>query len=144
MEQDGIPPQPNSGQPGGFPPPQPGAGQHDGFAQQGGFQQPGGFPQAPQGYGQPYIQYPEESQAVLSLVLSIVGLVACSGLLCPIGWHFGKKELEGIDAGRRDPSKRDMAKAGQIIGLIGTLLLALGFLVFIGIMVLAFASAASA
>ncbi len=119
MEQDGIPPQPNYGQ-------------------------PGGFPQGPQGYGQPYIQYPEESQAVLSLVLSIVGLVACSGLLCPIGWHFGKKELEGIDAGRRDPSKRDMAKAGQIIGLIGTVLLALGFLLFIGIMVLAFASAASA
>jgi|GEM_PF-4944370 len=35
-----------------------------------------GFPQPPPNYGQPYVQYPEESQAVLALVLSIVGLVA--------------------------------------------------------------------
>lgn len=131
MEQDGFPSQPDSGQPGGFPPQQPGMPP-----------QQGGFPQPPPNYGQPYVQYPEESQAVLSLVLSIVGLVACSGLLCPIGWHFGRKELEGIDAGRRDPSKRDMAKAGQIIGIIGTVLMALGILFFIGVIVIAFASAA--
>lgn len=132
MEQDGIPSDPNSGQPGGLPPQQPGMPpQH------------GGFPQAPPNYGYQQMQYPEDSQAVLSLVLSLVGLVACSGLLCPLGWYFGNKELAGIDAGRRDPSKRDMAKAGQVIGIIGSLLLALGLLVFVGILVLAFAGAAS-
>ena len=85
----------------------------------------------------PGMVYPEESQAVLSLVLSIIGLVACGGLLCPVGWHLGNKELAGIDAGRRDPSKRDMAQAGKIIGIIGTVLVALAIVATVGFVVLA-------
>lgn len=87
----------------------------------------------------PGMVYPEESQAVLSLVLSIVGLVACGGLLCPVGWYLGNKELAGIDAGRRDPSKRDMGQAGKIIGIIGTVLVALAVVAIIGFAVLALA-----
>lgn len=107
-------------------------------------QQPGRFQQHPPphqppptmapGYGYPQVAYPEESQAVLSLVLSIVGIVTCGGLLCPLGWYFAKKEIDGIEAGRRDPTKRDMAKAGQIIGIIGTLIL-VGFILFVGFFV---------
>ena len=82
-------------------------------------------------------RYAEESQAVLSLVLSIVGIVVCGGLLSPVGWYLGNKELAGIDAGRRDPSKRDLAMAGKIVGIIGTLLAALAIVAFVGFMFLA-------
>lgn len=96
---------------------------------------PGGAPQptpaAPPPYG-----YWEESQAVVSLVLSILGLVFC-GVLSPVGWYYGRKELEGIREGRRDPSKADLANAGKIVGIIGTVILALGLLFVLGIVVLA-------
>ncbi len=65
---------------------------------------------------------------MVSLVLSILGLVVC-GILSPVGWYYGRQEVEAIDAGRRDPSKRDMATAGKIIGIIGT--------VIIGVIILA-------
>ena len=79
--------------------------------------------------------YPEESQALLSLLMSIIGLVVCSGLLCPVGWYLGSKEIAAIDGGRRDPSKRDLALAGKIVGIIGTALLAIGLLLFIGFII---------
>lgn len=82
--------------------------------------------------------YPEESQAVLSLVLSIVGIVVCGGVLCPVGWYLANKDLQAIEAGRRDPSKRDIATAGKIVGIVGTLLVVLGILAFVGFAFLAF------
>lgn len=83
------------------------------------------------------VRYPEESQALLSLLMSILGLVVCSGLLCPVGWYLANKELEAINGGRRDPSKRDLAMAGKIVGIIGTVLLALGLMAFIGFIIFA-------
>lgn len=83
------------------------------------------------------VVYPEESQAVLALVLSIVGIVVCGGVLCPVGWYLANKDLEAIDAGRRDPSKRDVATAGKIVGIVGTLLVVLAILAFVGFVVLA-------
>lgn len=107
--------------------------------------QPPPYQPLPQGQGiGPGTIYPEESQAVLSLVLSIVGLVACGGLLCPVGWYIGNKELAGIDAGRRDPSKRDMAQAGKIIGIIGTVLTALAIVAVVGFAFLVIVLGASA
>lgn len=98
--------------------------------------------QPPPGYpGVPPQVWPEQSQAVLALVMSIVGLVVCSGLLCPVGWYYANQELQGIDAGRRDPTKRDMATAGKIIGMIGTGLLILGLLFFVGFIIFAIVAA---
>jgi len=88
--------------------------------------------------------YPEESQAVLALVLSVVGLVVCGGVLCPVGWYLAHKEIAAIDSGRRDPSKRDTAQAGKIVGIIGTVLVAVGILIIIGLVVLAIAFGAAA
>lgn len=85
----------------------------------------------------PGMVYPEESQAVLSLVLSIIGLVVCGGVLCPVGWYLGSKDLAAIDAGRRDPSKRDMAQAGKIIGIVGTAIVALVIVAVVGFAFLA-------
>ena len=131
MDQDA--PTPNDGEtppfgsqpPPGMPPPSTPPG-----AMPPGMMPPGAMPPG-------MIAYPEESQAVLSLVLSIVGIVVCGGVLCPVGWYLANKEIEAIDSGRRDPSKRDVATAGKIVGIVGTLLVALAILDFVGFIVLA-------
>ena len=83
--------------------------------------------------------YPESSQATTILVLGILSIVIC-GPLGPFAWSMGNKELEAIDAGRRAPQNRGTAKAGRILGIIGTVFLGIGlvFLLFIVFGVLAF------
>lgn len=80
--------------------------------------------------------YPESSQATTVLVLGILGVVVC-GILAPIAWSMGNKELEAIDSGRRPPENRGTANAGRILGIIGTVLLAIGIifvvLAFVGV-----------
>ena len=71
--------------------------------------------------------YPEPSQAVLALVVAIVGLVAFQ-LVCPVAWVLANREIKGIDQGRRNPANRGMAVAAKIIGIIGSVLLVLGVL----------------
>ena len=72
-----------------------------------------------------------------ALTLGLVGLVFCA-IAAPFAWSIGNKELEAIDAGRRDPSKRDLANAGKILGIIGCVLAVLSivvgviFIVFFG------------
>lgn len=107
-------------------PPTPGP---DPYQQQ--YQQPYQQPHYQQPPYQQQYHWPESSNAVTALVLSLVGLLACSGLLCPIGWYMANGELRGIAEGLRDPRNRDMAKAAQIVGIIGTALLALFFLGFL-------------
>ena len=92
----------------------------------------------------PPMLFPEASQAVVALVLSIVGLVACGGVLCPVGWYLGSQEMKAIDEGRRDPSKRDLAQAAKIVGIIGTALVVLAVIAVIGVVALALIFSASA
>lgn len=73
--------------------------------------------------------YPEQSQATTALVLGILGIVIC-GILAPFAWNIGNKELAAIDSGRRPPENRGTANAGRILGIVGTVLLAIG-LVFL-------------
>jgi uncharacterized membrane-anchored protein len=49
-----------------------------------------------------------------ALVLGILGLVIC-GLLAPFAWYIGSKAYEETGDG--------MAKAGQILGIVGTIFL---------------------
>ena len=83
-------------------------------------------------------QYPETSQATTILVLGILGLVIC-GILAPIAWVMGNNEIEAIDSGRRPPQQRGTANAGRILGIIGTVLLAIGVLFLILVIAGAFA-----
>ena len=99
-------------------------------------QQPQPTPTYPPHYHQ-LPQYPEESGAVAALVVSILGLVMCSGIISPVGWVMANKELEAIREGRRDPTKRDMAKAAQIVSIIGSVLLGLFVLFFGGLIIVA-------
>jgi len=72
-------------------------------------------------------RYPEASQASVILVLGILG-VAVLQVLGPFAWVMGNRELEAIDAGRRPPDSRRVANAGRVLGIIGTVLLALGLI----------------
>lgn len=72
--------------------------------------------------------YPEKSQATTILVLGIIGILCC-GPLSIVAWIMGQNEINAIDGGRRDPSQRGTANAGRIIGIVGTVLWGIGFLV---------------
>ena len=81
-----------------------------------------------QGYGGPGFggaAFAEGSQATTALVVGILSFVCC-GVLGPVAWYVGQQELNGIDAGRRDPTNRSTANAGRIIGIIATVLLVFG------------------
>jgi len=77
-------------------------------------------------------QYPEQSQAVLALVLSILHFVVCP-VLAPVAWWMGQTELTAIADGRRDPVNQGTANAAKIVGIIGTVLLGIGILAVIAI-----------
>ena len=69
----------------------------------------------------------EKGNSTLILVLGIVGLLCCN-LLGPIVWYMGKQELQGIAEGRIAAANEGTAKAGMILGMIGTALLVFGIL----------------
>jgi uncharacterized Tic20 family protein len=71
--------------------------------------------------------YPEDSQAVLALILGIVSVLLLS-ILGPFAWWLGGKEKKAIDEGRRDPANRGVAVAGWVLGIIGTIFLILAVL----------------
>ena len=69
------------------------------------------------------------TQAITSLVLGIIGIVCC-GLAAPFAWYFGNQELQAILAGTSPAAGEGLAKAGKILGIIGTVLLLLTLLWF--------------
>lgn len=81
--------------------------------------------------------YPEQSQATTILVLGILGIICC-GPLGIVAWVMGNNELAAIEAGRRTPENRSTANAGRIMGIVGTVLLALGIFLFVGLLVAGF------
>ncbi len=86
--------------------------------------------------------YQEDSQATTILVLGILGLVLCQ-FLGPFAWVMGNKELAAIDAGTRPPENRGTAQAGKILGIISTVMLAIGVVFFAFFLVLLIVGAAS-
>jgi hypothetical protein len=95
-----------------------------------------GAPQSP--YGVPYQpayaggMMPDHPSATTSMVLGIIGLVGiltCGGItlvLSPFAWAIGAKSVREIDAQPGRFGGRDKAQAGKWMGIIGTVLLALG------------------
>jgi hypothetical protein len=100
-----------------------------------------GMPQ--QMYGQPpmgYASYMHASRASTILVFGILSLVFCQ-LFGPFAWSMGSEELRRIDAGETAPDTRGMAQAGQICGIIGTVLLILVGVIFVFAMIMAMSAA---
>lgn len=95
-----------------------------------------------QGYGQPY--YPQgqhvpgqgptiHPQANTALVLGIVSLAG--GMLCglpllagPFAWYTGRKVKREIEAAPQHYTGGSEAGAGMVLGIVSTVLLALGLL----------------
>ena len=79
-------------------------------------------------------------RGTLVLILGILGLVICA----PLGiaaWVMGASDLKEMDAGTMDPSGRDITQAGKICGIIGTILLIIGFVIFGIVFAFGFAAA---
>lgn len=70
------------------------------------------------------------SNATMALVLGIIG-IACCALCAPIAWFIGNKELKAIRAGVSPAGGETFANVGKILGIIGTVLLALGLVWFV-------------
>lgn len=125
---------------------QPTYGEQPGYGQQppAGGQPPYGGPPA---YGQPQ-GYPPQGyatdhpKATTSLVLGILGIVIC-GIIAPFAWRMGKRTVDEIDASNGQLGARGSAQAGYILGLIGTILLALGLIFGVLLVVIAIIGAAS-
>jgi len=67
------------------------------------------------------------NRGTIALVLGIISIVCCA-FLGPVAWILGKQELNAIAAGTAPASGEGVAKAGMILGIIGTVLIAFGFL----------------
>ncbi len=70
------------------------------------------------------LSYPERSQATTVFVLGLCGMLVFP-LLAPFAWSMGTRELQAIEAGRRAPDNRQMARIGRILGIAMSLLLIL-------------------
>jgi hypothetical protein len=123
-------------QPGGATPPP----EQSGYWQQQA-QQPPGYqqPQQPapwQAAPQAPLQYaPDHPKATTSLVLGILSVVVC-GVLGPFAWSIGKRTVNEIDASGGRLGGRGSAQAGYVLGIVGTVFLALGVLYLVVLLVI--------
>lgn len=122
--------------------PQDGLPQYSGHAQQ--HPDPTQYPLQP-GYVYPQPAYGvlrDNSAATLAMVLGLIGLATMFVVVSPIAWWKGQQALREIDLAPGVYNNRGMALAGQITGIIGTIILGLGVL-FAVVMVILFLAALS-
>jgi hypothetical protein len=70
------------------------------------------------------------------LVLGIVGIVTGCVIFSLIAWVMGSNDLREMQAGRMDPSGMDLTRAGQIMGMIISILHLLAIVGFCGLIFL--------
>ena len=83
---------------------------------------------------------PDHPRSAIALILGILGVVACS-IVAPFALVIGRGAVKEIDASGGQLGGRGMAQAGFILGIIGTVILALSL---IGGVVLIIVAAANA
>lgn len=68
-----------------------------------------------------YISAPVASgRSIASMVLGVLGIALCP-LLAPFAWYLGHVELDAIATYRAPNEGQGFARAGQILGIIGSL-----------------------
>jgi Domain of unknown function (DUF4190) len=89
-------------------------------------------PPPPEGYGQPQGGMPppagSNSKALWSLILGVVSLICCGILTGPVAIVLGRQAE--IEIARTGQQGAGMAKAGFILGIIGTVLSLLTIVAF--------------
>ncbi len=83
---------------------------------------------------------PASSQAIIALVLGIVGFLFCT----PLGiaaWIIGQKERAAIKRGESPEAGMGLATAGWIIGIVDTVIFIVVILAIILIFILGFGGA---
>lgn len=66
------------------------------------------------------------SQAITALVIGLIGILTCCGtVLSPIAWYLGVQEQRAIAAGRSPAAGENLAKIATILGIVGSVVLAL-------------------
>jgi uncharacterized membrane protein YjgN (DUF898 family) len=78
---------------------------------------------------------PNHPQAITVLVLGILGLVVC-GILGPFAWVMGNRVVREIDASGGTVGGRSEANIGRILGIVATVLLVVGVVLFVGMFAL--------
>jgi hypothetical protein len=133
-----------------YPPPPDGESPDPGY-RPGEHGQPPPYGQPGYGYGQPgygqqpphgYPPHQDHPRALLAMILGILGLVIC-GPVAPFAWWIGKKAVNEIDDSGGRLGGRGMAKAGYIMGVIGTIFLVIMVLVVAVMVPVGFQSAQS-
>ena len=96
-----------------------------------------------QGYGVTASPYgsADHPQATTILVLGIAGFFV--SVLGPVAWFMGNRALKEIRASGAHPGNEQLIVVGRILGIIVTVLLALGILAFLLFVVVAVAAGAS-
>ena len=70
-------------------------------------------------------QQPSASnQAIMALVMGILGIFCSCGLFSIIAWILGTQELKAIREGRSPATGEGISKAAQVLGILGTLITA--------------------
>jgi hypothetical protein len=74
------------------------------------------------------------------MILGIISLMLCFGygiglLGSPVAWWLGAKSLKEIDAAPGRYSGRGFAQTGQILGIVGTVLLGVFLLLLVVVLV---------
>ena len=75
---------------------------------------------------------PASPRAVASLALGVVGLALC-GIVSPVAWWLAQAELRDIRDRLRPESGESLARVGQVLGIVGTLLIAPVLLVVLAV-----------
>lgn len=89
---------------------------------------------APQGWGQPYPwpvlppTHPDSNTALVWGIISLIGgMSMCLPLLAsPFAWRYGARVMREIEQSPQPMGGMSEAKAGYVMGLIGTILIGLG------------------
>jgi uncharacterized membrane protein YphA (DoxX/SURF4 family) len=110
--------------------------------------QPGWGPPQPPGHGHGYPQpypapVPDHPRSTLAMVLGIVAVAG--GFACylpllasPFAWVIGARAVREIDASGGTLGGRGQATAGKVLGIVGTVFLALALVAVIVLVVLSF------
>jgi hypothetical protein len=64
----------------------------------------------------------EPHRGALILTLGILSLVVCQ-LFGPFAWAMGNQDRAAMRAGRMDPEGEGLTRAGEVCGMIGTILM---------------------